>query len=182
MEDGVLYAFLNMFDNIIRVFLWTIWPQIWSFLQISQKPQNMEEQGLWVAITMMLFRSPLPSFNLRPASISPTSATVFRSLFMAVQHQCDSKNPNLDKDPKFLENYPVPLSPPLPAISKDIELRRAMSASSKSSLFSLSRSDVLFEDEWLIALNKPQGIYCETILASVPSLLNDSTDESAESG
>ncbi|KAL4556211.1 hypothetical protein LXL04_038859 [Taraxacum kok-saghyz] len=101
---------------------------------------------------------------------------------MAVQHQYNSKNPNLDKDPKFLENYPVPLSPPLPAISKDIELRRAMSASSKSSLFSLCRSDVLFEDEWLIALNKPQGIYCETILASVPSLLNDSSDESVESG
>lgn len=130
----------------------------------------------------MLFRSPLTSINLRPPTISPNSATVLRSLFMAAQHPCDSQKTLLDKDPKYLENYPVPLSPPLPTISKDIELRRAMSASSKSSLFSLCRSDVLFEDEWLIALNKPQGVYCETILASVPSLLNDSLDTSSEPG
>ncbi|XP_023742717.2 RNA pseudouridine synthase 1 [Lactuca sativa] len=131
---------------------------------------------------MMLFRFPLPSINLRPPSISLNSTAVFRSLFMANQHRCDSQKTHLDKDPKYLENYPVPLSPPLPAISKDLELRRAMSASSKSSLFSLSRSDVLFEDEWLIALNKPQGVYCETILASVPSLLNDSSNEPEELG
>ncbi|KAF5803302.1 putative 23S rRNA pseudouridine(955/2504/2580) synthase [Helianthus annuus] len=101
---------------------------------------------------------PLPSIP----SISPPSTTVFRSPFMAAHHHCDS-----------MDNYPVPLSPPLPLISKDIELNRAMSASSKSSLFSLSRSDVLHEDEWLIALNKPQGVYCETILSSVQSLVND---------
>lgn len=51
-----------------------------------------------------------------------------------------------------------------------------MSASSKSSLFTLSRSEVLFEDEWLIAINKPQGVYCESILSSVPILFNDSAD------
>lgn len=73
-----------------------------------------------------------------------------------------------------LQNYPTPLSPPLPSISKDIELARAMTASSKSSLFGLSRSDILYEDEWLIAVNKPQGIYCDTILASVPRFLSDS--------
>ncbi|MBA0584633.1 hypothetical protein Gorai_015436 [Gossypium raimondii] len=73
-----------------------------------------------------------------------------------------------------LQNYPTPLSPPLPSISKDIELARAMSASSKSSLFGLSRSDILYEDEWLIAVNKPQGIYCDTILASVPRFLSGS--------
>ncbi|MED6223860.1 hypothetical protein PIB30_078261 [Stylosanthes scabra] len=70
-----------------------------------------------------------------------------------------------------LDNYPVPLSPPLPAISKQIELTRAMTASSKSSLFSLSPCHVIYEDQWLIAINKPQGIYCETILSSVPTLL-----------
>lgn len=73
-----------------------------------------------------------------------------------------------------LGNYPVPLSPPLPSISKDIELSRAMSASSRSSLFAVSRSEVLFEDEWLIAVNKPQGVYCEAILSSIPNLLNGS--------
>ncbi|XP_024966508.1 RNA pseudouridine synthase 1 [Cynara cardunculus var. scolymus] len=101
---------------------------------------------------------------------------------MAAHQQCGSQKTHLDDDPKYLEKYPVPLSPPLPAVSKDMELSRAMSASSKSALFSLCRTDVLLEDDWLIALNKPQGVYCETILASVPSLLNDSPDESREVG
>ncbi|KAK4339730.1 hypothetical protein RND71_041192 [Anisodus tanguticus] len=70
-------------------------------------------------------------------------------------------------------DYPVPLSPPLPDLSKDIEPNRALTASSKSSLFTLSRSHVIFEDEWLIALNKPQGIYCENVLSALPDLLND---------
>ncbi|GAB2277409.1 hypothetical protein Dimus_012116 [Dionaea muscipula] len=72
--------------------------------------------------------------------------------------------------------YPVPLSPPLPPISKDIELRRAMSATSRSSLFSLSRDDVVFEDEWMIVVNKHQGIYCESVLSSVPFFLQESSN------
>lgn len=97
--------------------------------------------------------------------------------------QFDSQETHLNKDSIFIESYPIPLSPPLPLISKDIELNRAMSASSKSSLFSLNKSDVLLEDEWLIAFNKPQGVYCETILASVPSLLlNESCNDSPELG
>lgn len=39
-------------------------------------------------------------------------------------------------------------------------------------MFSLDKSYLLFEDEWLIALNKHQGVYCEAVLASVPSLLS----------
>ncbi|KAJ4956175.1 hypothetical protein NE237_012958 [Protea cynaroides] len=82
---------------------------------------------------------------------------------------------NLTKtdDPKPLI-YPTPLSPPLPLISKQIELNRALSASSKSSLFTLSRSDVVFEDEYLIVINKPQGIYCDRVLSAIPPLLRDS--------
>ncbi|XP_043718853.1 RNA pseudouridine synthase 1 isoform X2 [Telopea speciosissima] len=76
-------------------------------------------------------------------------------------------------DPKPLI-YPVPLSPPFPLISKQIELNRALSASSKSTLFTLSRSDVVFEDEYLIVVNKPRGIYCETVLSAIPRLLHDS--------
>ncbi|KAL2325585.1 hypothetical protein Fmac_024643 [Flemingia macrophylla] len=67
------------------------------------------------------------------------------------------------------ESYPTPLSPPLPAISKEIELRRAMSAASNSSLFTLSPTDILYHDEHLIAVNKPRGIYCETLLSSLAS-------------
>lgn len=89
---------------------------------------------------------------------------------------CSSTGETLTQDygtPKTLI-YPSPLSPPLPSLSKDVELARAMSASSRSSLFSLSRDDVVFEDEWLIVLNKPQGIYCENVLSSVPRLLQSS--------
>ncbi|OIT07611.1 rna uridine synthase 1 [Nicotiana attenuata] len=70
-------------------------------------------------------------------------------------------------------DYPIPLSPPMPDISKEIEPHRALTASSKSALFTLSRSHVIFEDEWLIAVNKPQGVYCESVLSSLPALLND---------
>ncbi|CAL1407661.1 unnamed protein product [Linum trigynum] len=80
-------------------------------------------------------------------------------------------NPSELSPSASLQNYPKPLSPPLSAISKDIELARAMSASSRSSLFSLSTTDVLFEDQWLMAVNKRQGIYCEFVLESVPALL-----------
>eukprot|EP00257_Ricinus_communis_P001873 XP_002512503.2 RNA pseudouridine synthase 1 [Ricinus communis] len=85
-------------------------------------------------------------------------------------------NPTSQNDPLTLQNYPTPLSPPLPSISKQIELARALSASSRSSLFTLSRSDVLYEDQWLIAVNKPQGVYCETVLESVPRVLAASAE------
>ncbi|XP_075501971.1 RNA pseudouridine synthase 1 [Primulina tabacum] len=74
-------------------------------------------------------------------------------------------------------NYPAPLSPPPPATSKNLELNRALAASSKSSLFSLSKTELLFEDEWLIAVNKPQGIYCESVLSAVHKLLNDNGEQ-----
>lgn len=76
-------------------------------------------------------------------------------------------------DPETLGNYPAPLSPPLPPISKQIELSRAMSASSRSSLFSVSPVDVLFQDDWLIVVNKPQGVYCEAVLSSIPRIFGD---------
>ncbi|KAF4354001.1 hypothetical protein G4B88_011164 [Cannabis sativa] len=79
-----------------------------------------------------------------------------------------------------VQNYPVPLSPPLPLISKDLELSRAMSASSKSSLYSTSRRDFIYEDEWLIAVNKPQGVYCESVFESVRKVLSESIDPGIE--
>ncbi|XP_021742883.1 RNA pseudouridine synthase 1-like, partial [Chenopodium quinoa] len=83
--------------------------------------------------------------------------------------------PNDPKNPS-ISSYPTPLSPPLPLISKEIELSRAMAASSKATNFSLSRDDVIFEDQWLLVVNKPSGIYCETVLSSVPRLLQQSSD------
>lgn len=111
---------------------------------------------------------------LLPSPLPPPKRCSHRTVrfhFMADQTPPESPK---TYDPKTLGNYPVPLSPPLPSISKDIELSRAISASSRSSLFAVSRSEVLFEDEWLIAVNKPQGVYCEAILSSIPNLLNGS--------
>nr|GMD40600.1 RNA pseudouridine synthase 1 [Ipomoea batatas] len=85
--------------------------------------------------------------------------------------------PQPTNDLNSLDNYPVPLSPPLPLVSKDVELNRALTASSRSALFSLSHNDVIFEDEWLIAVNKPQGVYCESVLSAVPNLLADTNNE-----
>ncbi|XP_004495663.1 RNA pseudouridine synthase 1 [Cicer arietinum] len=71
--------------------------------------------------------------------------------------------------PTVAENYPVPLSPQLPAISKEIELNRAKIASTNSQLFSLSKIHIIYEDEWLLVVNKPNGIYCDSVLTSLQS-------------
>ncbi|XP_062203169.1 RNA pseudouridine synthase 1 [Phragmites australis] len=62
--------------------------------------------------------------------------------------------------------YPSPVSPPYPAASKDVELRRAMSASARSAAF--ASADVVFEDEWLAVVDKPAGVYCDALLSSLP--------------
>ncbi|RLN28425.1 hypothetical protein C2845_PM05G14810 [Panicum miliaceum] len=62
--------------------------------------------------------------------------------------------------------YPSPVSPPYPAASKDVELRRAMTASARSAVFSCA--DVVFEDEWLAVVNKPAGVYCDALLTALP--------------
>jgi len=46
-----------------------------------------------------------------------------------------------------------------------------MEASSKSSLFNLTRDDILYEDEYLMAVNKPKGVYCEAVLRSAPQIV-----------
>lgn len=120
-----------------------------------------------------------PSLSLR-SSLSPNLPTItaaVRSLSASLPHymMAEHIDGNSDNASRTLENYPKPLSPPMPAVSKHIEQSRAMSASSRSSLFSLCRiSDILFEDQWLMAVNKPQGVYCETILSSVNRMLDDS--------
>ncbi|KAJ1265827.1 hypothetical protein BS78_08G104100 [Paspalum vaginatum] len=62
--------------------------------------------------------------------------------------------------------YPSPVSPPYPAASKDVELRRAMTASARSAAF--ASADVVFEDEWIAVVDKPAGVYCEALLTSLP--------------
>lgn len=95
---------------------------------------------------------------------------------MATKTLLDPIKTLLKNDTNGVTNYPVPLSPALPSMSKNIELSRALTASSRSALFSLCRAHVLFEDQWLIAVNKPQGIYCENVLSAVSGLLIDIND------
>lgn len=95
---------------------------------------------------------------------------------MATKALLDPTITLLKNDTNGVTNYPVPLSPTLPSMSKSIELSRALTASSRSALFSLCRTHVLFEDQWLIAVNKPQGIYCENVLSAVSGLLIDIND------
>ncbi|KAL5223553.1 hypothetical protein ABZP36_010192 [Zizania latifolia] len=62
--------------------------------------------------------------------------------------------------------YPCPVSPPYPAASKDVELRRAMTASARSGAY--SSAAVVFEDEWLAVVDKPSGVYCDALLSALP--------------
>lgn len=124
-------------------------------------------------------------FNYNPKS-SPSSLVPKTGLSLnstIAMADLDQPTSSSRIDPISPHNYPVPLSPQLPAISKQIELSRAMSAASKSSLFALSRTDILYEDEWLIAVNKPQGIYCESVLSSVtPALAQSSHSDGVTEG
>ncbi|KAJ1425516.1 Pseudouridine synthase, RsuA/RluB/C/D/E/F [Sesbania bispinosa] len=106
-------------------------------------------------------------------SVPPASPVVYSSLPMSSSRQgerthCSGKAPTIAR-----RELPSALSPQLPAISKEIELSRAAIATSNSELFSLSKNDILYEDDSLIAVNKPQGIYCENVLSSVPTLLQN---------
>ncbi|KAL2644851.1 hypothetical protein R1flu_012438 [Riccia fluitans] len=71
-----------------------------------------------------------------------------------------------------VSTYPVPLTPFSGETEKAIEYDRAMVAeSAMKSGPAIGRSDILFEDEWLMVINKPCGIYSEHVLATIPSLL-----------
>lgn len=123
------------------------------------------------------------TFNPNSSSSKVVSKTVLYLNSTIAMADQDEPTSSSRIDPTTPQKYPVPLSPQLPPISKQIELNRAMSASSKSSLFALSRTDILYEDEWLIAVNKPQGIYCESVLSSVaPSLAQVSHSDGLAEG
>ncbi|KAH7542963.1 hypothetical protein FEM48_Zijuj02G0131200 [Ziziphus jujuba var. spinosa] len=131
-----------------------------------------------------LLLPPQPTLFFTPKTITKCPENFHSSCNCSstMSDETDPTKPTSQNALQNLQNYPVPLSPPLPPISKQIELSRAMSASSRSSLFSLSRSDLIYEDEWLVAVNKPQGVYCESVLASVPEVICDSPAPVPETG
>ncbi|KAL8171749.1 hypothetical protein V2J09_023553 [Rumex salicifolius] len=134
---------------------------------------SLHLQPRTLKLASFLSRQPIPP------SLSAISLPLGTfSLQSAMSSDCSSAGETVTQDDSKLETltliYPTPLSPPLSSLSKEVELSRAMSASARSSLFSLSRDDVVFEDEWLIVVNKPPGIYCENVLSSIPRLLQSS--------
>ncbi|KAJ4878349.1 RNA pseudouridine synthase 1 [Raphanus sativus] len=113
--------------------------------------------------------SPLSLRNLLLSADKILIKPYFANSIKAMEARHDLPISNLD--------YPKPVSAPPPPISKDIELKRAIEASSKSSLFNLTRDHILYEDEWLMAVNKPKGVYCEYVLSSAPKIILDSSNE-----
>lgn len=69
-------------------------------------------------------------------------------------------------------DFPIPMSPFAGELSKEVELNRALIAEAAMKAGpAISKEDVLFEDAWLIVVNKPRGLYCEHVFATIPSLL-----------
>lgn len=72
-------------------------------------------------------------------------------------------------------DYPVPLSPFAGELSKEVELQRALVAEAAMKAGpAIGRESVLFEDDWLMVVNKPRGLYCEHVFATVASLCSSS--------
>ena len=68
-------------------------------------------------------------------------------------------------------NYPIPLSPFAGELSKELEFQRALVAEAAMKAGpAIGRGNILFEDDWLMIVNKPRGLYCEHVFATVPSL------------
>lgn len=81
----------------------------------------------------------------------------------------------IDGNAEIEENvdFPVPMSPFAGELSKEVELNRALIAEAAMKAGpAINKDDVLFEDEWLIVVNKPRGLYCEHVFATIPSLLS----------
>jgi hypothetical protein len=87
------------------------------------------------------------------------------------EQSCESgmeEFPVHQKNPEF----PIPLSPFGGESAKQIEYARAMVAEAAMKAGpAISRQDVLFEDEWLLVVNKPRGLYSEHVFESVLSNL-----------
>ncbi|GLJ05268.1 hypothetical protein SUGI_0015030 [Cryptomeria japonica] len=120
--------------------------------------------------------------NKNPTATNPSnqfSANIYGSMGESSQNQTD-RNPQLSTETDF----PKPITAPPPKHSKQIEFDRAMCAEAAVKAGpALTKNEIIYEDDWLIAVNKPSGVYCEHVLSSIPDLLVSSpryTDNSRE--
>lgn len=69
--------------------------------------------------------------------------------------------------------WPRPLSPLSGEQAKGIELERALKAeAAMASVPAFSPEDIIYQDQWLIVINKPSGIYSGHILSTVTSMMS----------
>ncbi|XP_057812817.2 RNA pseudouridine synthase 1 isoform X2 [Cryptomeria japonica] len=108
--------------------------------------------------------------NKNPTATNPSnqfSANIYGSMGESSQNQTD-RNPQLSTETDF----PKPITAPPPKHSKQIEFDRAMCAEAAVKAGpALTKNEIIYEDDWLIAVNKPSGVYCEHVLSSIPDLL-----------
>lgn len=70
-------------------------------------------------------------------------------------------------------SYPVPLTPPLLPSAHEVEIQRARAAEEAAcQSAAVTAASVVYEDQWIVAVNKPAGRYCEDVLASVERMLS----------
>ncbi|XP_024360654.1 RNA pseudouridine synthase 1 [Physcomitrium patens] len=106
-------------------------------------------------------------FVFSPLPARMRSSVVAHS--MVIKESCGEVDSVLKLD------YPVPLSPVPSQLSNEVELQRALVAeAAMKSRPAIGRESVLFEDEWLIIVNKPRGLYSGHVFETMPSLCSSS--------
>ncbi|KAH7280796.1 hypothetical protein KP509_36G014800 [Ceratopteris richardii] len=76
------------------------------------------------------------------------------------------------------EQWPIPLSPLSGELGKAVELERALKAEAlMASCPAFAASDIIYEDQWLIVINKPSGVYCGHVLSTVSSMMSSQSDD-----
>ncbi|KAL6623593.1 hypothetical protein ACP70R_033472 [Stipagrostis hirtigluma subsp. patula] len=122
-------------------------------------------------------RLPLPLPLLSPHAAVPARALLPHARRHLAAAPAEMSSPAETAPAQASGEYPSPVSPPYPAASKDVELRRAMTASARSAAF--AAADVVFEDEWLAVVDKPAGVYCDALLSSLPRPAASGSGDSA---
>ncbi|CAI7802111.1 unnamed protein product, partial [Closterium sp. NIES-54] len=74
--------------------------------------------------------------------------------------------------PTLASSFPTPVTPLPPPESSSIETQRAQAAEAAAAAgISIDPDMILLEDDWLIAVQKPPGVYSEHILSAVGAML-----------
>jgi 23S rRNA-/tRNA-specific pseudouridylate synthase len=58
----------------------------------------------------------------------------------------------------------------LPVFSLSVLQRLTAELETSEAGPAIGRDNMLFDDDWLMIVNKPRGLYCEHVFATVPSL------------